>query len=59
LNHVLDLSIININTTIKNAHVVFAAESITIVCLLLDSLLAFIARIVPVAEAIQVTTSRI
>ena len=48
----LDLRIINITTTTKKAHAVLTADNVTIVCLLLDSPLTFIARTVPVAEVI-------
>jgi len=47
-----DLRIINKTTTTKKAQAVLTAESVTIVCLLSDSPLAFIARIVPVALVI-------
>ena len=42
----------NITTTTKKAQAVLTAESVTIVCLLLDSPRAFIARTVPVADVI-------
>ncbi len=48
----LALRIINRTTTTKNAQAVFTAESVTMVCLLSDSPLAFIASIVPVADVI-------
>lgn len=48
----LDRNIMKRTATTKNAHAVLTAERVTMVCLEFDSPLAFIARIVPVAEVI-------
>lgn len=48
----LDLRMMNNTMTTKNAHAVFTAESVIIVCLLSDSPRKVMERIVPVAEVI-------